>query len=192
MNEMEEKYYHTKASVEEYIKHAKGFDGLDHIEVLRQYLEKSASILELGSGPGTDFEILSKDYQITGSDYSEEFIDHLKSKFPNSEFLKLNASLLATELTFDGIYSNKVLHHLTDEELESSIKNQARILNNNGLICHSFWKGKGSEVFKGMFVNYHEKESLMRSFSPHFEIINLEEYKEFDENDSIRLIARKK
>jgi 2-polyprenyl-3-methyl-5-hydroxy-6-metoxy-1,4-benzoquinol methylase len=60
----------------------------------------------------------------------------------------MDASKLETELAFDGIYSNKVLHHLNNEELKNSVKRQSEILNPKGIICHSFWKGEGSEIFK--------------------------------------------
>lgn len=38
----------------------------------------------------------------------------------------------------------KVLHHLNDEELALSVKWQYEILNPNGIICHSLWKGEGT------------------------------------------------
>ena len=57
---------------------------------------------------------------------------------------------------------------------------------------HSFWKGNGSETFKGLFVNYHEKLSLKTLFEPNFEILHLGLYNEFDKDDSILLIAKKK
>lgn len=189
---MSEKYYHTKESVDEYIQLAKDVNGQEHINQLIKYLEKGSSVLELGSGPGKDWDILNKTYQVVGSDYSKEFLAHLKAKYPNHEFIQLDASNLRTNLTFDGIYSNKVLHHLKDDELEQSVMNQANILNHNGIICHTFWKGTGTEEFKGMFVNYHLKNGLKKLFNPFFDIISLKEYQEFEEGDSIQLIARKK
>ncbi|MGB0887128.1 MAG: class I SAM-dependent methyltransferase [Vicingaceae bacterium] len=189
---MEGKYYKTKESVNEYIKAAQGFDGKELIDKMNAYLAPQSSLLEIGSGPGTDWKILNETYNITGSDNSSEFINHLSSEYPSGEFLELDASTLATDKKFDGIYSNKVLHHLNDEELQISIKRQAELLQANGIICHSFWKGDGSEIFKGLFVNYHNEEILKETFSNYFEIIVLESYLEFEEGDSILLIARKK
>jgi len=84
------------------------------------------------------------------------------------------------------------MHHLKDDELITSIKRQNEILNPNGIICHSFWKGEGSEVFKGLFVNYHSISTLTKAYQKYFEILSIEDYKEFDDNDSLLLFARKK
>jgi cyclopropane fatty-acyl-phospholipid synthase-like methyltransferase len=189
---MDLNYYNTKESVQEYIKLAEGFSGEKHISKLATYLSEGSSLLEIGSGPGTDFEILSKKYQVTGSDYSEEFINHLQSRFPNRSFLRLNAVDLNTKQTFDAIYSNKVLHHLKDDELKSSVERQFYILQNDGILCHSFWKGEGSEVFKGMFVNYQNEDSLNDFFSPYFDILTMDSYAEFEKGDSIVLFAKRK
>jgi len=115
----------------------------------------------------------------------------LVSKNPKGKFLELDAISLKTNMKFDGIYSNKVLHHLKDSELINSVKRQNEVLNSNGLICHSFWKGNGSEIFKGLFVNYHSIQTLAKAYKNYFKILSIEEYKEFDENDSLLLLARK-
>jgi len=188
---MSDRYYHTKASVEEYIKMAEGYDGKELIEVFEKYLPTQSTLLELGSGPGSDWQLLSQHFHVIGSDNSKEFIKRLVEKFPVGEFHKLDASTLPIDKTFDGIYSNKVLHHLTDQELDSSISRQYEILNEGGIICHSFWEGEGSEVFKGLFVNYHTEAELTKLLEEKFEILHLEKYKEFEEDDSIFLVARK-
>jgi len=189
---MKEDYYKTKETVEEYIKLAKDVNGKLLIEKLKQILHPQSSILEIGSGPGTDWEILQESYDVTGSDNSKEFLMHLVSKYPLGKFIELDAISLKTNMKFDGIYSNKVMHHLKDNELTDSVKRQNEILNSNGIICHSFWKGEGSEIFKGLFVNYHTVTTLTKTYQNYFEILSIEEYNEFDDNDSLLLLARKK
>lgn len=184
-------YYNSKESVQEYIKMADGFDGLQLIEKLKGYLPEGSSLLEIGSGPGTDWRILNDYFEVVGSDNSPEFLRHLKVTNPNAEFLQLNATTLSTSQKFDGIYSNKVLHHLNDKELEASIERQHQILNTGGFICHSFWKGEGSEIFKGMFVNYHTARGIEDIFKNLFEILLIEDYTEFDKDDSILLIGKR-
>lgn len=185
-------YYKTKESVKEYIELAKDVNGKQLIEKLISYLPLQSRLLEIGSGPGSDWEILNQSYEVTGSDNSTEFIDHLIKKYPSGNFMELDAITLKTDQKFDGVYSNKVMHHLKDDEFLASLKRQSEILDANGIICHSFWKGEGSEVFKGLFVNYHNQDSLTKAFNKYFEILLIEDYQEFDENDSILLIARKK
>ena len=189
---MEGEYYKTKESVEEYIHLAKDVSGKQLIDKLKLVLPAHSVLLEIGSGPGTDWKILNESYDVIGSDNSTEFLNHLKAENPNGDFLELDAASLETDKKFDGIYSNKVLHHLNDTQLMTSINRQHEILNTNGIICHSFWKGEGSEVFKGLFVNYHTEIELKEAFGQHFEILSIENYNEFEDDDSLLLIGKKK
>ncbi len=189
---MKNEYYKTTESVKEYIKLSEGFSGKAIIDKLSPYLEPQSYVLELGSGPGKDWLLLNERFSAIGSDNSLEFLNYLKKNYPIGEFLHLDASGFNLPEKVDAIYSNKVLHHLTDLELQNSINSQYDQLSEGGVICHSFWKGIGSETFKGMFVNYHTSNELKSLFGPKFEIICLEEYQEFEENDSILFIARKK
>jgi len=189
---MTKEYYKSKESVEEYIELAKDVNGKQLIEKLKQFLPSNSVVLEIGSGPGTDWKILNESYKVIGSDFSTEFLNYLISNNPKGEFLKLDAITLKTDRKFDGIYSNKVLHHLKDNELKESVLRQYKILNSNGIICHSFWNGKGTEIFNTLFVNYQNKMSLRKIYQEHFEILSIQEYKEFSNIDSLLLIARKK
>jgi cyclopropane fatty-acyl-phospholipid synthase-like methyltransferase len=185
-------YYKTKDSVEEYIRLAKDVDGGELIEKLKEFLPLNSTILEIGTGPGTDWNLLNKDYEVVGSDYSKEFLSHLISSYPSGRFLELDAIELNINEKFDGLYSNKVMQHLKDNELIDSIKRQHAILNPDGIICHSFWKGDGSEIFKGLFVNYHSEEALREFFKNYFETLIIESYAEFEKADSLLLIGKKK
>ena len=189
---MSETYYKTQESVQEYIQLAQDVSGIELIKKLEKVLPRNSSLLEIGSGPGTDWKLLDEEYQVIGSDFSKEFLKHLKADNPLGSFLELDAISLKTTLKFDGIYSNKVLQHLTDSELIQSIQRQAELLNPQGIICHSFWKGEGTEVFKGLFVNYHDENDLIKYFGDSFEILSINTYQEFDVEDSILIIAQKK
>ncbi|ANQ51883.1 class I SAM-dependent methyltransferase [Flammeovirga sp. MY04] len=184
-------YYKNKETVSEYIKMAAEVDGQELIDVLKHHLPKGSKVLELGTGPGTDFHILEKDYEVIGSDFSEEFLKRLKKRFAEGIFLNLDASTIETDEKFDGIYSNKVFQHLTDDQIKSSIYRQFEVLNEGGVVCHSMWYGEGDEIFKGMLVNYQDEKSLIQLFEPYFEVLVVEKYMEFEEGDSIRLISKK-
>lgn len=189
---MKNEYYHSKEKVQEYLRMSEGIDGAEHIEKFGKYLPKGSSVLELGSGPGKDWHILNKQYAVVGSDVSDEFLAHLHNIFPHGNFIKASAEKIETNKTFQGIYSNKVLHHLTDEELQQSVKCQLKILEQGGIICHTFWHGEGTEEYEGMFVNNHTKAELQEFFGYMFEILEIERYKEFEEDDSVLLIGRKR
>ena len=186
------KYYHTKESVEEYIRLAKGFDGKQIISLLKELLPSGSELLEIGSGPGKDWEILKAFYRVIGSDFSQEFLKHLRASYPGGEFIELDATTLQTGLTFDGIYSNKVLHHLEDEDLEGSVKRQFEILKPGGIVCHTFWKGEDSEIYNDLFVNYHTDAGIRTLFEDRFDPLLIRSYKEFEEGDSILYMGQKK
>lgn len=186
------KYYNTRDSVEEYIRLAKGYDGKQNITLLKEFLPSGSELLEIGSGPGTDWQILNKFYKVLGSDLSKEFLKHLRATYPGGEFIELDATTLETDRTFHGIYSNKVLHHLEDEDLEASVKRQFEILNPGGIVCHSFWKGEDSEIYNDLFVNYQLESGIRALFQDTFDTLLVKFYKEFEEGDSILYIGKKK
>lgn len=188
---MESNYYHNKQTVEEYINMAKDVNGKKLIAKLKDFLPLNSKLLEIGSGPGSDLAILNNNFEVTGSDYSSEFLQRLSKSYPDTDLLMLDAITLLTENKYNGIYSNKVLHHLNNDELKQSIQRQYEILEKDGIICHSFWKGTGDELYNGMFVNYQIENSLNELFVSSFNILYLESYKEFEEDDSLLLIAQK-
>lgn len=171
---------------------AQGHDGAQLINRLKDYLPAGSSLLEIGSGPGTDWKLLSETYNVIGSDNSLEFLKHLRAGNPNGEFIELDASTLETNRRFDGIYSNKVLHHLEDEALEASIQRQCEILNPGGMVCHTFWKGEDSEIYNDLFVNYHTDEGIRILFKKHFDPLLMQFYQEFEKADSILYLGKKK
>ncbi len=85
---MKGEYYKTKESVEDYILLAKDVNGKQLIDKLEKVLPANSVLLEIGSGPGTDWKILNKSYQVTGSDNSKEFLNHLSTAYPDEEFLE--------------------------------------------------------------------------------------------------------
>jgi SAM-dependent methyltransferase len=195
-------YYLDPKSVEQYIGMAEGFNGLELIQELESFRRPGSSwtILELGSGPGSDWELLSAlkkgETVVVGSDVSPVFVDRLKEKYPKGQFLVVDAVTLALppQQCLDVIYSNKVLHHLTNAQLSSCFRRQNEILQDeDGLVCHSFWKGEGIEDMDGiMFSNYHTEESLKALMKPYFEVLQIKSYKEMEDGDSILIVGRKK
>lgn len=186
------RYYHSRESVDEYIKMAQGHDGRLIIKKLKDYLPAGSKVLEIGSGPGTDWQILNKDYQVVGSDLSPEFIKRLTASHPRGKFLELDAETLETGLRFDAIYSNKVLHHLEDEALQNSVRSQHNILNAGGIICHTFWHGQDTEIYNDLFVNYHTDQGIISLFENYFDHLLVRYYKEFEKGDSFLYIGKKK
>ena len=184
-------YYDEAKNVEQYIKMAEGYDGRELIPILRDHLPDGSTVLELGMGPGKDFELLGEHFQVTGSDYSELFVSRYKQSQPAADVLVLDAVTLDIDRQFDCIYSNKVLYHLTKEQLRQSFARQAAVLNRNGLLFHTFWAGDGEEKMHGLNFVYYTVESLTRLLGSEYKLIDITAYKEMEPADSLLLIAQK-
>jgi SAM-dependent methyltransferase len=184
-------YYDEIDNVREYIEMAEGYDGRELIEVLKQYLPKGASILELGMGPGKDLDLLSQTYQVTGSDNSQVFLDFYYQNYPNAKLLLLDARTLETENVFDAIYSNKVLIHLSEEELKRSFLRQKKILKPNGRLFHSFWYGDKEEIVNGLWFRYYTEDSLLSMVHPLYKVLEITRYSEIEKDDSLYLVLQK-
>lgn len=185
-------YYHTEESVREYVQMAEGYDGRELIDVLKKYHASNSTVLELGMGPGKDLDILSESFRVTGSDSSELFIRRYRNKHPDADLVLLDAITMEIDRTFDCIYSNKVLMHLTTEELAGSLRRQARLLSSKGLLLHSFWYGETEEEHHGLrFVQYTE-ESFAQFIGDEYELVESGRYAEMEEMDSIYFVLGKR
>ena len=98
--------------------------------------------------------MLKKDFIVTGSDISTVFLDLYRDKNPDADLIQLDAEKMNIERKFDCIYSNKVLHHLSTKKLKKSIQKQKPLLNNEGVLFHSFWRGDKDETYKQMYFCY--------------------------------------
>ena len=182
-------FYDNPENVKKYIQMCEGYDGSNIHTTLAAALPSQSSLLELGSGAGLDIEFLKAHYSVTGSDLSDEFLKVCKEKHPDIPFLKLNAQSLDTDNKFDCIYSNKVLHHLTEKELAESLQRQSKLLSSNGKIAHSFWLGEEDQVINDLLFTYYQESHLLDIISESFEVLSTLKYEEFEEGDSLFVIA---
>lgn len=185
------KFFEIEKNVKEYIEACEGLDGKKLIELLNKHLKPNSTVLELGMGAGKDLDILNKTYSATGSDNSQIFLDKYKPHNPNADLILLDALTLETERNFDCIYSNKVLHHLSKKDLDKSFKRQSRILNDKGLLFHSFWYGIEENTFQDLHFTQYKVEDLKQFYINYFEVIEFGFYEEMLENDSFYMILKK-
>ncbi len=185
-------FYENSKNVDKYIQMCKDYDGSNIYEMLEKHLADGKTVLELGTGPGFDIPFLKKHYQVTGSDFSEEFLERCRIKHPEINFFRIDAKSIDINEKFDCIYSNKVLHHLTEDELSSSLLAQAGALSPDGIIAHSFWMGEEDQEMEGLLFTYYRKERLWEILSENYEIVSAMSYQEFEKDDSLFVIARLK
>ncbi len=104
---------------------------------------------------------------------------------------KIDAQTLEINETFDCIYSSKVLNSLNYEQLVSSFKKQATILNNPGYVVHTMWCGDPN-----LDASFYSYDEILKLVTRDFKIIEILKYKEADfidaEYDSVLIFAQKK
>lgn len=184
--------YDTDEGVDQYIEMCEGYDGREHVARLKELLPEGAQVLELGMGPGTDYELMRHYFSVLGTDTSFVFLERMQDKRPGADLLELDARTLKTARTFDGIYSNKVLHHLTRAELQESFRLQVDRLLPGGVALHTFWYGAHAPEEKaGMLFVYYTEETLRALLPAGLEVESIRRYGEMEEGDSLELVLRK-
>jgi len=78
-------YFDDGKNVDEYIRMAEGYDGRELIAILKMHLPAGSTVLELGMGPGKDLDLLAQTYTVTGSDYSNVFLERKVNKEPGKK-----------------------------------------------------------------------------------------------------------
>jgi len=184
--------YEDEDFVRKYTRFTPAHDGALLIDVLTERLPPNATVLELGMGPGKDFRQLSRHFRVTGSDFSHLFLDLYRRQDSAADLLHLDARTLDTDRTFDAIFSNKALIHMSADELQQSFDRQHAVLNANGLMLHSFWYGEGVDDFNEVTIAYRNEADLTRMLAARFDILALERHAKMADGDSIYVLARKK
>ena len=102
-------------------------------------LSPHAKVLDAGCGAGFPIsQILAKQFDVTGVDFSEAQIELAKQKIPNVRFMCEDMTKLNfPENTFDGICSYYAIIHIPREEHQPLLANFHRMLNTGGiaLLC---------------------------------------------------------
>lgn len=184
-------FFDTPEGVRQYLEMAEGYDGRDLVKVLKTHLPAGSSVLEIGMGPGKDLDLLRSSFEATGSDRSTAFLDHYRASHPGADLLRLDAVTLATDRRFDALYSNKVLHHLPREQMVLSLARQREILNESGLVLHSFWHGDKEERHEDLLFVHYTEAQLAQVFAAGYEVLEMKRYAEMNDDDSVYVVARK-
>ncbi len=187
-------YFKNRKNVDLYTAMMAECDNSFVISEINKILPAGRSLLELGMGTGVDLISLSGTYDVIGSDSSHFFVDDFKNK-SNVEVKVLDAVDININRSFDCIYSNKVLQHLSKEDFVKSLKSQCAHLYEEGIIFATLWAGEYREEFEFdgqlRFIYYDEK-TLKELIPKELELEQLIYYSEFEPNDSFIIIFRRK
>jgi cyclopropane fatty-acyl-phospholipid synthase-like methyltransferase len=100
-------------------------------------LRPSMRVLDIGCGPGYIVQYLPKSVTYIGFDIDASYIKFAESKFGSrgqfycKYFNKEDASKLAS---VDVVMMNGVLHHISDEELKTTLENVYTVLKPGGML----------------------------------------------------------
>jgi len=188
---MDLNYYEIEKNIDHYAQFTPAHDSALLVDAMVASLPKGSTLLEIGIGPGKDFKALKKHFAVTGSDFSKLFLQRYREQDSDADLLHLDARTLETDRKFDAIYSNKALIHLTTEELQQSFDRQHALLNDNGVIMHSFWNGEGEWEAGDLVLRYRNEKELTAMLADKFEILALKPHAKMNDNDSIYVLARK-
>lgn len=107
---------------------------IDGTDKYLSFFKPAASILDVGCGAGEKSKYLVKHgFNVTGIDFSEEMIDLAKQQVPTGKFLvrDIKQSLNLGE-SFDGVFAQAVLLHISKKEIVEVIKNITEPLKTDG------------------------------------------------------------
>lgn len=183
-------YFETEKGVDEYLGMTHGPDrGL--VARLTPLLVAGASVLEIGIGPGYDLLLLAERYRVVGTDRSPIFVRRFGEQHPDIDVRVADAASLDIAERFDAVYSNKVLQHLSDEELRASLAVQHRVLVPGGVGLHGLWYGTECEHYAGLRFQQYIEESFAVQLGGLFSVESTVAYGEEKDGDSIAVILRK-
>ncbi|MEK7594501.1 MAG: methyltransferase domain-containing protein [Patescibacteria group bacterium] len=124
--------------------HVGGGTAQDRISMMKQFLAPKSHILEIGSGGGDDALALQEaGYEVTASDYSEKFVQVLKSN--GLDAILFNAKTDKIDNSVDAIYANAVFVHFTHDEFKGFLQRASSSLTGAKIIYLSVIKGDGAE-----------------------------------------------
>jgi SAM-dependent methyltransferase len=107
-------------------------------------LAPGATVLELGSGPGTDADRLeARGLRVLRSDATPAFAERLRGL--GHEVLGLDVRRDPLPSGIDGVFANAVLLHLTRQELREALIRIRHALRPGGALACSVKEGDGEE-----------------------------------------------
>lgn len=107
-------------------------------------LNKTAKILEIGSGPGTDAQyISSKGYTVELTDASVGFVNYLNQNGFSARLL----NILEDDISggYDMIFASAVFLHLTASELRLALNKSFQAIKPGGRLAFTLKLGDGEE-----------------------------------------------
>ena len=186
-------YFMNRVNVDTYKEMLGDYDNSWVVNKLSEFISAGAKVLEIGMGTGLDLNLLSKKYEVIGSDNSPIFINDYNIKNKGGKAILLDAISVDINDSFDCIYSNKVLQHLTKDQFLKSLSNQGKCLNANGIIYFTLWYGEYREELyfdDSLRFTYYTENDIKDMVADNFDIIHINRFTESDDMDSLLVVLK--
>lgn len=162
-------------NVEKFLKRNKSYDGRVAL-ILRSYLKKGASVLNIGLNNGKDYEVLGEWYDVVCIESSKFFIDIYNPERKMMQIYHGDDVKLDFNRKFDCIFTNRLINRFTKDELKESLQNQLDLLEADGKSFHLFYEGEGELLLGGVALNLYNQEVLKEIIPSGFEIVKFTKY----------------
>lgn len=145
------------------------------VDLVEKGIVKKGKALDICCGAGTNTVYLAqKGFQMTGIDISSKALEYAKEKAKkanvNIKFQVANfVDLPFEDEEFDFVFDNGCFHHVEVEDRSVFIKGVYRILKKGGLYLMTVFSYRNGPAW-----NHFTKEQIIRLFSNHFKIKNIE------------------
>ena len=129
---------------EEYAKKIAAIPSINQFKLFQKYVPKGSIVLDAGCAAGRDCQMLAtEEYDVTGIDLSKNLLAVAKRENPSLHFdLGDIRALPFTNASFDAIWANAVIHHLTKEDIAKTLKEFCRVLKPGGIIFVATKRGE--------------------------------------------------
>lgn len=159
-------------------------EDVDLINKFESYLEKDASIIDLGGGSGKLTNYFNKKgYKAICYDFSENMRKLAEKTYPNIKFILddiINVKKHFNRESIDGIIAMYSLFHIPKENINQLFKDINNILKDNGLFCFSLQLGNGEEFVDEPYLKENGKNVLYMNYLTKKQIYELLDKSDFD------------
>ncbi len=138
MNEFQKQSDETKKSynttVDEYVANVDSRHPYWISDKFTSRLERGASILDVGCGPGRDAKIFSDmGYEVHGIDFASNMIDKARSRVKSATFEVMDITQLSLDNKYDAFWASASLLHVPHDKLLDVLKDLKSLLKPNGI-----------------------------------------------------------
>jgi SAM-dependent methyltransferase len=151
IDDMEKTIATYNETAQEYAVKTDGFTLDEHLDRFTAQLPTTSTrpyVLDFGCGPGRDaYELGQRGCEVVGVDASEELLKLAQSWAPTASFLQKDMrDCVVTPQTFDGVWANASLLHLSKKDLPGVLHNISYMLKDDGLLFATLKFGEGEKL----------------------------------------------